>query len=419
MAGRSVRGLARVAGFAASMGLLAVASLAAIPAMINASGPTAWGGIALGQSIGAIAAVVVAYGWGLSGPAVIAAADDAGRRAEYTASVRVKRLLFPVAGALAAGLAAVIARDLWLYGLVGALSATSIGLTANWFFVGLARPYVLLLVETVPRVLGTATGIVAMVLGSGAVLGVACQLAGMLLAFAVSTVWILRNTTASSGPRPTVRQTMLDQRHGLTSTVVSSAYVSAPLVIVSVLAPWAQPLYALADKVQRQINVALGPLITVQQGWVPRARGRQLHRRARLVLLVGAVLAVGCGLGVMIAGPFLLDWLGGGHVVVPLAVLVLMSAFVTLNVYESTVSKVVLAALGRIPVVSRATLIGATVGLPLVGVGAVWFGAVGALIGVVSGLAVHLVLELVPAIRESRRAPEPTVPEVGVEQIHA
>src|SRR5699024_7996107 len=122
MAVRNARGLTSVVGFAASMGMLAAASLAAIPAMINASSAAAWGAIALGQGIGAVAAVMVAYGWGLSGPAVIAAADPAGRRAEYLASVRVKRLLFPVAVVIATAVSALIARDLWMFGLVGALS---------------------------------------------------------------------------------------------------------------------------------------------------------------------------------------------------------------------------------------------------------------------------------------------------------
>lgn len=419
MAVRNARGLTSVIGFATSMGMLAAASLAAIPAMIKASSAAAWGAIALGQGVGAIAAVVVAYGWGLSGPAVIAAADPAGRRSEYFASVRVKRLLFPVAAVLAAGIAAVIARDLWMFGMVGALSASSIGLTANWFFVGLGRPYVLLLVETLPRVAGTAAGIVLMVLGASALVGVMAQLAGMLMAFAASTVWIARHTIAGLTQVPTVRATLVGQRHGLTSTVISAAYVSAPLVIVSTFAPVAQPLYALADKVQRQISVALGPLVTVQQGWVPRAKGQQLFRRARMVLFGGAALAVCCGLAVVAGGPVLLAWLGGGELAVPRSVLVLMAGFVTLGVYESMVSKVVLAALRRIPVVSRATAISAVVGLPLVAAGAIGIGATGALVGVVTGLAVRLVLELVPAIAQLRRGPDVVATDLVAEPVHA
>ena len=419
MAIRNARGLTSVVGFAASMGMLAAASLAAIPAMINASSAAAWGAIALGQGIGAVAAVMVAYGWGLSGPAVIAAAGPTGRRTEYLASVRVKRLLFPVAAVLAAGISALIARELWMFGLVGALSATSIGLTANWFFVGLGRPYVLLLVETMPRVVGTGIGIGVMALGGSALVGVLAQFAGMLTAFTTSTLWILRHTSGGSQPQPTVRETLRSQRHGSVSTLVSAAYVSAPLVIVSTFAPVAQPLYALADKVQRQISVALGPLVTVQQGWVPRAKGEQLYRRARLVLLVGAAVAVSCGLAVVLGGPVLMDWLGGGELVAPWPVLVLMAAFVTLSVYESMVSKVVLAALHRIPVVSRATGISAAVGLPMVAAGAVWIGASGALVGVVTGLVVRLVLELVPAVSQLRRAPATAPVELVAEPADA
>lgn len=406
MAMRNARGLTSVVGFAASMGMLAVASLAAIPAMISSSGAAAWGAIALGQAVGAIAAVVVAYGWGLSGPALVAA-DEAGRRSEYLASIRVKRVIYPIAAPAAAAIAVAISRDHWPFALLGALSACSLGLTANWFFVGVGRPYVLLLVETVPRVAGTVVGIVLMVSGASALVGVAAQLGGMLSAFVASTGWILRDTggreeqpRAQSQP---LRDVLLERRQGLSSTLGSAAYVSAPLMIVSTVAPAAQPLYALADKVQRQIGVALGPLVTVQQGWVPRAVGGQLHHRARLVLLFGAVLAAACGTAVFLAGPLLMDWLGGEALAVSRPVLALMAAFVTLSVYESMVSKAVLAALRRVSTVSRATGISAAVGLPLVAIGAVVGGASGALAGVVTGLAVRLVVELVPAIAQLRR----------------
>jgi len=70
-------------GYGSSMVLLAITSLLAIPAMVAASGTHAWGAIAVGQSIGGVAAVIIAYGWGLSGPAAIARADQLARMREY------------------------------------------------------------------------------------------------------------------------------------------------------------------------------------------------------------------------------------------------------------------------------------------------------------------------------------------------
>ena len=53
---RAGSAIARLIGFGSSVVLLAAAALAAIPAMIAASGEAAWGGIALGQAVGAIGA---------------------------------------------------------------------------------------------------------------------------------------------------------------------------------------------------------------------------------------------------------------------------------------------------------------------------------------------------------------------------
>ena len=63
--------------------------------------------------------------------------------------------------------------------------------------------------------------------------------------------------------------------------MIGSLYSSTPIVIVSVVAPAALPVYAVVDKVQRQVIVALTPFVTVLQGWVPRATGPALDRRVK------------------------------------------------------------------------------------------------------------------------------------------
>src|SRR6478609_611747 len=109
--GRTKAGLSKIFGYSISMVLLAVASLVAIPAMVHASGAAAWGAIAAGQSIGGVAAVIIAYGGGLSGPAVIARADAGGRLKEYLESVAVKlSLCLPIGGA-AFAVAWLVGRD--------------------------------------------------------------------------------------------------------------------------------------------------------------------------------------------------------------------------------------------------------------------------------------------------------------------
>jgi hypothetical protein len=397
---RVARASNKLSGYGMSIALLAVASLAVIPALVRADGDAAWGAIALGQTIGGMAATLIAYGWWMSGPARIAVADGGRRRTEFLESMAVKLLIVLPSTAVAATVAALVAPASPGLAAMGALSSATVGLSSNWYFIGARRPYVMLLVETVPRVCGTVSAILLMDAGADAAVGLLCMMLGTLTGCAGSAVWILVTTWSyrSTAPRRAkVSDVLKDQRHGLATSLGSSLYGAAPLIIVSLVAPAAQPVFALADKLQRQITVAVGPLVTVLQGWVPSRDPARAASRVRRALLLG--IAMSCVLAVVtaIAGPWTLQWLGGGHIDVEFVLVLAMAIFVGLNFLESVAAKVALATLGRLRVAARAMLLGVATGLPLAAVGAYFGGAVGAMGGVLLGLGARAVVESVSA----------------------
>jgi O-antigen/teichoic acid export membrane protein len=405
-AGGSVRrmhaGISRLFGFGLSVVTLGVLSLAAIPAMIAADGKVAWGAIALGQAIGTSGGVIAAYGWGLFGPAEVATATATQRRAGYLESVLARTTLVLPIALVAASLAFVLAPSRPVFAVVGAVSATSMGLSANWYFVGLARPYAMLLLETVPRAIGLAVGIALMALGYSAVTLPACAFVGMLAGFALSTVWVLRSTTREGAertrPRP-LRTVLSSHRHGVATDFAMTMFAAAPMMIVSAIAPAIQPTFALADRFGRQADVALAPARTVLQGWVPRATGSARASRARTALIASAGFAILVGLGLVAAGPALLSWLGNGQISVSWGVVLLVAACVALNFLVRAFELVALAPFERLDVAAKAIVAGAVVGLPSVALGSVSFGTIGALGGVLLGLVVCGVIEYVQYVR--------------------
>lgn len=416
------RGLNKIFGFGLSMLLLAIASLVAIPSMVAASGPVAWGMIATGQAIGAVAAVAVAYGWGMSGPAKIAHADRSERLTEYAESVVCELIIFVPIGLVAFGVAWLIGRDFGLYAGVGALSTATVGLTANWFFIGRSQPYALLWGETVPRIAGTGIGILLMSSGASALVGVLWQLIGMVSAFIICTLWILRPWDRGARQlihRRPVRTVLWAQRHGLTATLLSSLYAAAPIAIVTVVAPAIQPIYAVLDKVQRQINAGLSPFTVVMQGWIPRAPKGGLAARIRQALLVSLVFALALGVFILVIAQDLMGWLGGGKIHPPFFALALMATITGVYAFESIVAKAALPAVGRLKIAARSTIIATLVGLPLVALGAYFLGAEGALAGILTGIVVRLILELAAVGAAGRLADGgadvESVPKIGVE----
>lgn len=399
-----LRGGGRLVGFGLSVALLAISSLLLIPAMVEAGGQHAWGAIAVGQTIGAVAAVLIYFGWGHTGPAMIARADPAAARTEFADSLRTRLVLFAPVAALACVVAAVVTPAHPLLAVAGCLSAAAIGFTADWFFVGSRRPYAYLALETVPRVLGTAVGIVLLIRGAPVIAGPLSLLGGMLLAFAATSWWVLRRRPAVTQERRTIRQVIIAQRNGVGSGVGTSAYSALPLVLISLFTPGIQPPYALVDKLQRQLSVALGPVVSVVQGYVPRRDPAVTARRARQALLAAAAFCVLLAGAVLLAAPWLIAWLGAGQVRPPYPVLVLMSVYVGLNVWEAVLARAVLASFDRLDAVARGTLISVVVGLPLVVVGAFAFGLIGAFSGLLIGLAARAVYELIVAVAHLRRA---------------
>ncbi len=390
--------LSRAVGFGLSMGLLVVVSLVMIPSMVRASGDVAWGAIALGQAVGSIGAVLLAFGWALSGPAKIARQDNQGRRQEYVESVRARLTIFPpialVSVAVAAASAAPGFRSL---AAVSALSTTVIGLSSNWYFVGTVQPYALLGAETLPRITGSIVGILLMETGASALVGVVCQLAGLGVAFLVESLVILgmltRQGTTSTRGRP-VSRVLGEQRDGVMASTGSAALGALPLLLVSWVRPDIQPVYAFADKLARQLATAMGPIVTVFQGWIPRG-GSAVRSRARKVILMAISGSVLLAAAVVGFGPLLVRYLGGGVIVVAEAALVAMAVSVAVQVFENILSHAVLPALDSLHLAAVATWSTGLLTLLMVTSAAYFFGVAAALGAVALGVIIRVVWEIV------------------------
>lgn len=409
----------RVIAFGASMALLAVASLMMIPAMVRASGAVAWGAVALGQAIGSIGSVVVGFGWNMAGPAQIAGADPTDARRQFLESLFARlALLVPVTLVVVAFSWVSAPEGHRTLACVGAMSATMIGMSANWYFVGMVQPWALLVTETVPRVSGTIGGTIAMWMGASALDGTVGQLVGMTAAVAVSALWIssrTRQAGATPVPLQSVPAVLVEQKDGVVASVSSTAMGALPLVLVALLNPAAQPLYAFVDKMQRQIAVALVPFVTVLQGWVPR--GDSVDRAGKTIRY-GALLGLALAGGTFVAAPLLSHILGGGELHTTWALNLSMALFVGMGLYELMLSHAVLSTFNRLQFVASITLVTGLLSLVLIIPMVRWWGALGAVSAVLVGLLLRALGEAVVGLRtlpsQPRRASAPD-PETETE----
>lgn len=406
--GQALRaGFSRLLGFGLGVAILAAASIVAVPAMVRASGPEAAAAIVTGQAIGAIAAVLIAYSWGITGPVAVARGDRRRRLLVYGESLTVRLLLWVPCSAAAALLASTVARSNADLAALGAISAASVGLTSSWYFVGLARPFALLTLETIPRVVGTVAGIALMNGGASAAAGLWGQFGGMAAGFLAATVWIVSVGGQPDGwwqARTRIRVLLKSQFSGVVATSIPAVYAALPIVIVGFVNPAAQPSFAIIDKFMKQASAALFPIVTVLQGWVPRARGSLLRWRIRRSVQASAAGAVVLAVVMALFGQQILTWLAAGQIAIDQRAVVLSGVALGLALVSQVINRVCLVAIDRVRYVAAISAIGAGFGVVLTAVLTPTWGTVGAVLGVTIGSAVKVGLGL-RGLREPPAAP--------------
>jgi O-antigen/teichoic acid export membrane protein len=100
-------------------------------------------------------------------------------------------------------------------------------------------------------------------------------------------------------------------------------------------------------------------------------------------------------LAVMVAlSHLLVRWLGNGAIDPGWLPATLTALLTGVFVFEQTISKAILPALGRVSAAARATAIGGAVGLAAVVIGLQLFGVAGAMAGVLCGVIVRAIIGL-------------------------
>lgn len=407
--------------FVASVALNGIISLITIPIVISVTGADPWASMATGQSIGNSIGVLVAFGWGLTGPATIAMAAVGKRPGLFLDSLFARAVLLVPAIVVQAVVTIAIVPHAKFVAFVAGLAMTLAGVSANWYFSGESRPGRFLLLDTVPRVLGTVTGLLLVVLTDELLFFALAQLAGSLLALAVSCRVIFRGQKLDFREAARWRNIVArlgEQRHGIVATGLYAGLTPAILGIVAVTAPAALPLFVLADRLSKFVGMAASPLIQVFQGWVPSARGAELRRRLRVSGRITLALGLLAGAAYAALFPLFSDLLTHGQVAVDISSAIAFGIIASSWVLSPYLTNVALMAVGRVRAIAASAAVSAPLTLvmlavvEIVGLGwlAPWTVVLGNTVGMVL-LSIALWQE-VGRIEEPALEPQPVLEAV-------
>lgn len=402
----------RLASFASLPMISLVSSVVIIPVIASVAGAQGWAAVALGQALGAGAATVLQYGWGFTGPTLLAPLGPAERARLLWVSILSRLMLAVILIPAAAGGAAFLAPDgrVLLAALTTVATAT-FGLSAFWFFVGTGRASHAARYETVPRLLAVSAS-AALVLATGDPLYYPVVfLAGQLLALGWLTVK-LASISFSAATWSQAFATFRTQRFAAGSDVVVAVSQSVPTSIVAGVAHDALAVFAAGDRLQKLAQSAIQPLFNAFQGWVSESPRESRASRMKLSVLATSVSGVLVG-GVLAIGlPLVDDLLFAGEVEVRYDVAIPVGLALALYSLTSSINFNVLAPAGHTTHIFRSTAAGAGVSVVAVSLLAHEFGAPGGAWAIVLAQLTVLVVQL-SGRRRPQRAGAPAPAEVA------
>lgn len=369
--------LRRLGAFGASVVITTVVGVLAIPVVIANTGDKTWGVIALGQSTALLFGVLVSFGWGTTGPAMVAGMPAERRPQMYMDSLVSRLYLFCAAAPVAALVVWLIAHYDKPVAVLACMAYLLPFLGASWFFVGDARPGRLLFFDTLPVTLGTVFGLIGLTVTGNVYVYLWIQLALNLAAVVVSGVLIrTRSAVAPSfnfNLRSAARR-LQGQRHAVVTAATSSLYVSTPLMVVAAILPGSLSLYAMSEKFFKYGLTAVGPVVQVLQGSI--ASPDKARQNAR-VLLAAKLAPFAAALGAVVMAlciPWASRLLSQGEIQVGFDLSVPMGVVFGAVAVSQVVGLACLIPIGEGKALAASTVLGAAIGIPLICAGALTVG---------------------------------------------
>lgn len=307
----------RIVSFAIIPFLSLLAPFIFLPVLARVASTDVWVAIALGQSVGGVAALIAGFGYPTLAPPVVAVASVEGRRRLLATSVHVRLPVWAVAAVVASVGAALLAPE--ANRAEAAAMATAMSLAAlapTWYWIGVGRALPILWYEVLPRMAATlaATGILLL---DGPVIWYPLLLAVAMLG-GPALVYV-RNAAGELFTVDSAEVKSILHRHPPAVIAESAAgmYNSLAVAIVTSVTPAIQAAnYISGDKAYRIGQYSVGALGNALQGWVVEAREGGLGRRLRIVISLHAALGLAGLAAFALIGPWLTNLLFGAAVAI-------------------------------------------------------------------------------------------------------
>lgn len=307
----------RIVGFAFVPFLSLLAPFFFLPILSRIGSADVWVAVALGQSLGGVAALVASFGYPTIAPPLVSRASEAARRRLLATSIHVRLPLWAAAATVASIVAALVASDSGRAAASAMAAAMSLAaLAPTWYWIGVGRAMPILWFEVLPRMAATvaATGLL---LAGGSVMWYPALLAVAMAVGPAAVYWRHAGAELSTVDREDVRAVLRRHTPGMVAESSAGIYNTLAVAIVTIVAPVAAAaMYVSGDKAYRIGQYSVGSLGNAFQGWVAESRDRGLARRLAVAVTLHAAMGLAGFAAFAALGPWLTDVVFGGDVAI-------------------------------------------------------------------------------------------------------
>jgi O-antigen/teichoic acid export membrane protein len=386
----------RIIAFAVPAAVALLPPVVMLPVLARQSTTAEWAAVAIGQSVGAVAALLVNLGWSLDGPSE-AARFDPGRAARaYLDSLAMRAK----AAALVVGPTILVAVAIAPPGsrLIAASVAMAwllAGLSSAWYCIGRGRAGWLIRYEVIPAAIATIVAAAGLYAGLSILIYPLLVGAAWAWGVAQSSRAIVGASPSSGGGTPSSRSWRTRLVPTLTE-LAGGSYSSGTVALVATAGSvGAVSHYSSGSRLYQMGLVAVIVLSQALQGWVAEVTGTD-RRRVRAALTLHLAVGIAGATTLVALGPLVTRVAFSQELAIDRELACAFAAaffFVALN---TCLGRHVLVPEGRVRIVMTSTVVGAVIGVPLTLVLVASLGAVGGGIALAVSEAVVLGVQ-VPA----------------------
>ncbi|MBS3182042.1 polysaccharide biosynthesis protein [Leucobacter manosquensis] len=409
--------LKRLAGFTGFPLLALIAPFLLLPIISRILGDGGWANYTAGQAIGTLGAIGVLFGWGVLGPVRIAKATGAAERQRiYRVSLHTRLSIIGLVLPAAVIATLLVTSEAYrLESILMAVGGVLVGLSPNWFCIGVGRPMLMGKYDAIPRLI-VSLAAVPVLLATGWVWFYPVT----LIAVSIGSVWAFTRMVlrGSERERYSLRLVRSELRSLMPTALIDftgNSYGSTPVPIsTATLRPADASSFSSAERLYRISIMAVTALGDAFQGWVLEPAATSPIRRHLAAITAHSALGLVGGTLIAILGPSVTGFVFGEAVAATHA----QSFFFGVSLFfisaTTPLIRNIMIPAARFRQVFVATVVAAVIGLALM----ISLGIAGSSAGIAAGLAASefliFAVLLPPAIVELRKVAR-TQPPRGAE----